>query len=111
MPAHNLGEAVAIADREGKEGVVVRILSDDPSRQMQIKIKQQDYLVLHRLVAGFGEKVVRQAIMSCAATFADLDRVALSGTYATSGASNSTRPSCRRRAWRTVSPCQRTHRR
>ena len=80
MPAHNLGEAVGIADREGKEGVVVRIISDDVEKQMQIKIKQQDYLVLHRLVTGFGEKAVRHAIMSCVVTFADLDRIASSGT-------------------------------
>ncbi|MDR1358632.1 MAG: hypothetical protein LBJ48_04690, partial [Coriobacteriales bacterium] len=33
MPARSLGEAVQMADRQDKEGVVVRILSTDPEKQ------------------------------------------------------------------------------
>ena len=80
MPAKNLGEAVNMADRKGKEGVVVRILSTEPEKQMMIKVKQQDYLELHRLVTGFGEGAVRNAIVSSQVTFADLERIAASGS-------------------------------
>ena len=80
MPARNLGEAIRMADRQNKEGVVVRILSEDPAKVMQIKVKQQDYLALHRLVAGFGEAAVREAITKAVVDFADLARVAAAGS-------------------------------
>jgi len=80
IPAKNLGEAVRLADRQGKEGLVVRILSDCPENQMMIKVKQQDYMALHRLVTGFGEAAIRAAIMSSCVTFADLDKIAAAGT-------------------------------
>jgi len=80
LPAQNLREAVNMADRQGKEGVVIRILSADPEKQMMIKVKQQDYLALHRLVTGFGEAAVREAIVSSKVTFADLDRIAAAGS-------------------------------
>jgi RNA ligase len=96
MPARNLGEAVALADRAGKEGVVVRLLADHAadyradyradhsapsseraaSMQMMIKVKQQDYVALHRLVMSFSEGAVRQAITQSTPTFADLAQVA-----------------------------------
>ena len=50
MPANNLQEALSLPDREGREGVVVMIQSDDLDKQMQIKIKQEDYLKLHRVL-------------------------------------------------------------
>ena len=80
MSAQNLGDAIKMADRQGKEGVVVRILSADPERQMMIKVKQEDYLTLHRLVTGFGEGAIREALVSAKVSFADLDRVASTGS-------------------------------
>lgn len=54
----NLAEALAMEPREGAEGVVVRFLSDNE----MCKIKQEDYVILHRLVTGLSEKSVWEAL-------------------------------------------------
>lgn len=46
--ASNLAEAVALIPRENAEGVVVRSVLNDG----MIKLKQDDYVILHKLVTG-----------------------------------------------------------
>ncbi len=53
LTAATLAEALALPPRPGREGVVVRM----PGPVM-IKIKQADYLALHRLVTGMNARVV-----------------------------------------------------
>lgn len=76
MPAKTLGEAFALPNREGREGVVVRIMSDDPEKQMQIKIKQEDYLVMHKLRTNFSKKMVREVLRETKANMSDFVKVA-----------------------------------
>lgn len=76
MEASNLREAFAIPDREEREGVVVRIISDDPEKQMQIKIKQEDYKKLHRAFTGFSKKLAREIVRDTPATYGDLLKLA-----------------------------------
>lgn len=57
MDAKNIEEALAIPDRPNREGVVVRIASDDPEKQMMLKIKQADYLKLHKMMTSFNKKI------------------------------------------------------
>lgn len=56
MPAENLQEALSLPPRENREGVVVMILSDDLDKQMQLKIKQDDYLAIHKLLYSMNKK-------------------------------------------------------
>lgn len=58
MPAQNLHEALSLPDRKNREGVVVRITSDDPDKQMMVKIKQEDYLKLHHVMTSMTPKKV-----------------------------------------------------
>lgn len=76
MPAKNIEEAFSMPDREGREGVVVRIISDDPDKQMQIKIKQEDYLKLHKSRTTFSKKDIRAVLRDTHATYGDLLKVA-----------------------------------
>lgn len=62
MEAGNLREALALPDRENREGVVVRLKSDDPEKQMQLKIKQEDYLKLHRLLNAVSKTKTRELL-------------------------------------------------
>ena len=50
----SLAEALAAPDRPGQEGLVVHYVAADE----RIKIKQADYVELHKLVAGMNERVV-----------------------------------------------------
>lgn len=52
MEANSLQEALLIPDRENREGVVVTIHPRDPEKQAQIKIKQDDYVALHRIATN-----------------------------------------------------------
>lgn len=79
MDANNLQEAFNLPDRENREGVVVRMISDDPDKQMQIKIKQEDYLKLHRLSSSFSKKELRKTLLETSSTFQDFIDVADSG--------------------------------
>lgn len=78
IPANTLGEALDLADREDKEGVVVRIKSDDPNKQMQIKIKQSDYLDKHRLRTGFSKRRARTTMSNMSGSYADFIAIAKS---------------------------------
>lgn len=62
MEANNLSEALALPDRENKEGVVVRLKTEDPERQMQVKIKQKDYLALHRILSSVSKTKTREIL-------------------------------------------------
>lgn len=76
MEASSLREAFAIPDREEREGMVVRIISDDPEKQMQIKIKQEDYKKLHRAFNSFSKKLARETVRDTPATYGDLLKLA-----------------------------------
>ena len=78
MPATSLNEALNLSDRENSEGVVVRIISDDPKKQMQIKIKQDDYLKLHKSRTGFSRKDAKATLRDTKATLNDFIKVAIS---------------------------------
>lgn len=60
MPAKTLREALALPARENKEGVVVSIEGERP---MKIKIKQDDYVRLHRMVTMFSKRESRNMVM------------------------------------------------
>jgi len=75
MPAKNLEEAFALPDRENREGVVVRLINDDPEKQMQIKIKQEDYLKLHKTRTAFSKKDMRALMRETKATYGDLLKI------------------------------------
>lgn len=72
MQARNITEALAIPDRPNREGVVIRVLSDDPSKQMQVKVKQADYVRLHRLMNLVSKKGARDTIRESKASLQDI---------------------------------------
>lgn len=53
------GQALAAPPRAGKEGYVVHDLRTDE----RVKIKQEDYVVLHRLVTGLSARRVHEAML------------------------------------------------
>lgn len=79
MHAKNLEEALAMPDRLNKEGVVVRFKTDDPEKQMQVKIKQSDYVTLHRLVHSFSSKASREVLRDSKINFGQVFSMANSG--------------------------------
>lgn len=52
FPASTLGDALSLSPRPGAEGVVVRLDG------AMVKIKQEDYVRLHRIVTGLNARVV-----------------------------------------------------
>lgn len=54
MPATTLREALALEPRTNAEGVVVRLIADGSL----VKVKQADYVALHKLVTGLNERAV-----------------------------------------------------
>ena len=54
MPASNLAEALALPPRPNAEGVVVHFIRSDK----RVKVKQEDYVRLHRLVTGMNARVI-----------------------------------------------------
>ncbi|GAA2900643.1 hypothetical protein GCM10010517_66310 [Streptosporangium fragile] len=54
----SLAEALAMPPRPGAEGVVVRLVGTG----RMVKIKQADYLALHRVLAGLNARVVWEAL-------------------------------------------------
>lgn len=67
-----LKEALEIPDRPGREGLVIRIKSDDPKSQMKIKVKQDDYKLLHRQASGVPLKLLRKKIFESESTMSDI---------------------------------------
>lgn len=54
FPAQTLADALAIPPRPNAEGIVIHILDDN----RRIKVKQKDYVALHRIVTGLNERTV-----------------------------------------------------
>lgn len=69
MEAESLEEAFKLEPRENREGVVVSIGGSAP---MKIKIKQNDYLRLHRIVTMFSPRESRNLVKDLEASYADL---------------------------------------
>jgi RNA ligase len=59
FPYKTLREAVSARPRPGMEGLVVRSLSDG----LMVKLKQEDYVALHRIVTGLNEKEIWRRCM------------------------------------------------
>lgn len=75
MEASSLSEALALPPRQNREGVVVTIEGEHP---MKIKVKQDDYIRLHRIVTMFSKKESRALVFDLgeSTTMADLLAVA-----------------------------------
>ena len=56
--ARTLAEALALEPRRNAEGVVVRMVSSG----VMVKLKQDDYVALHRLITGMNARVVWERI-------------------------------------------------
>jgi RNA ligase len=54
LPAFTLAEALTLPDRKNKEGMVVYFHDTG----LRVKIKQADYVALHRIVTGMNERAV-----------------------------------------------------
>lgn len=76
MPAKTLREALELPDRENREGLVVTIHPTSGSKEMKIKIKQDDYLNLHHIVMNFSKKRARNVIFETPATYGELFKLA-----------------------------------
>jgi RNA ligase len=59
MPYMTLAEALAASPRPNREGVVVHCLVTD----QRVKLKQADYVALHRIVTGLNARVVWQHLL------------------------------------------------
>lgn len=62
MDAKTVEDAFRMPDRPEREGVVIRVLSTDPAKQMLLKVKQDDYKSQHRILANFGKGKIRTII-------------------------------------------------
>lgn len=59
MPYRTLAEALEAEPRPGQEGLVVYLLDLDD----RVKVKQDDYVALHRIVTGLSERTVWQHLV------------------------------------------------
>jgi RNA ligase len=59
FPAGTFAEALALPPRQGAEGLVVRCLTTGA----MVKLKQADYVALHRIVTGLTERTVWQHLV------------------------------------------------
>lgn len=66
-----LAQAVEAKPRPGKEGIVVRSLSDG----LMLKIKQEDYVSLHRVVTGLNEKEIWRRCVKALGEFPEFGEV------------------------------------
>ncbi|MEO3783867.1 RNA ligase [Actinocorallia sp. B10E7] len=53
-----LREALAAPPRPGAEGLIVRLPGRDGAVDLMVKLKQDDYLALHRVITGLNARVV-----------------------------------------------------
>lgn len=79
MNARTLDEALALPDRADREGVVVLMNAGDPGKQMMVKIKQDDYLALHRKRTNFSKSELRTMLFEANPTYRELFAAAESG--------------------------------
>lgn len=56
-------EALHRTPRPNAEGIVVRYM-DGPNRDLRVKIKQDDYVTLHRLITGMNARTVWERLMA-----------------------------------------------
>jgi len=56
---NSLAQALARKPREGAEGVVVRFVATNE----MVKIKQEDYVALHRIIFGLNERAIWQRLL------------------------------------------------
>jgi RNA ligase len=59
FPYSTMREALMAESRSGKEGFVVHLLDSD----VRVKIKQEDYILLHRIVTGLNARSVWEAMV------------------------------------------------
>lgn len=59
FPYKTMREALTAEPRPGKEGFVVHLIVSD----VRVKIKQEDYIALHRIVTGLNARSVWQALV------------------------------------------------
>lgn len=59
FPYQTMREALSAKPRKGAEGFVVHLLESD----VRVKIKQEDYIALHRIVTGLNARSVWQAMV------------------------------------------------
>jgi RNA ligase len=62
MQASSLRQALEIEPRVSAEGVVIRYL-DGPMKGQMVKVKQDDYVALHRLITGLNERVIWESMV------------------------------------------------
>ncbi|QAY70027.1 RNA ligase [Xylanimonas protaetiae] len=67
FPAETLADALAMPPRPNAEGVVVLFEGD-----MRVKVKQDDYLALHRIITGLSERSVWEHLASNGGTYTGL---------------------------------------
>jgi len=60
FPFQTLTEALAAAPRENAEGLVVHFLDSD----VRVKIKQEDYITLHRVITGASSRRIHEMLVS-----------------------------------------------
>lgn len=60
FPYTSLPEALAAAPRENVEGLVVHFLSSDA----RVKVKQDDYVTLHRVITGASSRRIHEMLVS-----------------------------------------------
>lgn len=60
FPYASFAEALAIAPRKNSEGLVVHFRTSD----VRVKIKQADYVALHRIVTGWNERTIWERLAS-----------------------------------------------
>jgi len=61
-----LREALELEPRPNAEGIVLTFIDRDP--EMRVKVKQEDYIALHRIITGLNERSVWEhlAVLACA---------------------------------------------
>jgi len=78
LHANSIMEATALADREGKEGVVARVIG----QATLVKVKQEDYLAMHRAMFSYGVSAVLGIFRGANLTWSDISAVAEAGSVA-----------------------------
>ena len=68
FPAGTFRQALEIADRPNAEGIVVRFMASD----LRVKVKQDDYVRLHKLVTGLNERAVWEHLAEHRGTYGNL---------------------------------------
>ena len=76
MQATSILQATEIASREGKEGVVARVIGTENL----VKIKQDDYLQMHRAMFNYGAKAVVNMFRNAKIVWPEIAKVSETNT-------------------------------